>query len=75
VRQALEQENARTPGYRVLPDAFNRIEQAVAVPRGRDAGAAWVARVVEELKSNGFVRKALDASGQQAAPVADLAKP
>ncbi len=73
VRQALEQESARTAGYRVLPDAFNRIEQAVALPRGRDAGLAWVARLIEELKARGFIRKALDDAGQQAARVADPA--
>jgi polar amino acid transport system substrate-binding protein len=70
VRQALEQAKKETSGYRVLPDAFDRIEQAVAVPRGRDQGTAWVAQVVEELKTNGFIRRSLDKAGQQAAQVA-----
>ncbi|MBC2666122.1 ABC transporter substrate-binding protein [Novosphingobium flavum] len=73
VRQALEEQTGRTQGYRVLPDAFTRIEQAVAIPRGREAALAWVAQVIEELKTDGFVRKALDNAGQQAARVADPA--
>lgn len=72
VREALVQEAQKSSGYRVLPDAFNRIEQAVAVPRGRDAGTAWVAHVVEQLKASGFIRKALDDAGQSA-QVADPA--
>ncbi|MEE4450795.1 transporter substrate-binding domain-containing protein [Novosphingobium resinovorum] len=75
VRQALEQERARKTGYRVLPDAFNRIEQAVAVPRGRDKGLAYVSALIEQLKADGFVRAALDRAGQRDAPVAPPARP
>jgi polar amino acid transport system substrate-binding protein len=57
----------------VLPDAFNRIEQAITVPRGRAAGLAWAAAVIEELKARGFVRAALDRAGQKGARVADPA--
>jgi len=73
VREALVTEAARVPGYRVLPDAFNRIEQAITVPRGRAAGLAWAAAVIEELKARGFVRAALDRAGQKGARVADPA--
>ncbi|MFP3500004.1 restriction endonuclease, partial [Pseudomonas sp. SIMBA_059] len=38
--------------------------QAVAVPRGRDAGAAYVRDFVERRLAEGFIRGALLASGQ-----------
>ena len=74
VRQALVQAAAAKPGYRVLPDSFQRIEQAVAIPKSRDAGLAYVAAVVEELKAGGFVRASLDRAGQADAMVAPAAK-
>ncbi|WP_349975707.1 transporter substrate-binding domain-containing protein [Pseudomonas sp. WHRI 8519] len=64
VRQPLEQVAARNPNYRVMQGAFTAIRQAVAVPRGRDAGAAYVRDFVERRLVEGFVRGALLASGQ-----------
>ena len=34
------------------------INQAMAVPRGRDAGARYVRDFIEEMKSSGFVAQA-----------------
>lgn len=64
VRQPLEQIAAKNPNYRVMQGAFTAIRQAVAVPRGRDAGAAYVRDFVERRLAEGFVRGALLASGQ-----------
>lgn len=64
VRQPLEQVAAKNPNYRVMQGAFTAIRQAVAVPRGRDAGAAYVRDFVERRLAEGFVRGALLASGQ-----------
>jgi polar amino acid transport system substrate-binding protein len=64
VRQPLEQIARQNPSYRVLQGAFTAIRQAVAVPRGRDAGAAYVRDFVERRLAEGFVRGALLASGQ-----------
>ncbi|MEB6590504.1 transporter substrate-binding domain-containing protein [Pseudomonas asiatica] len=64
VRQPLEQAAAKNPNYRVMQGAFTAIRQAVAVPRGRDAGAAYVRDFVERRLAEGFVRGALLASGQ-----------
>ncbi|WP_017902292.1 transporter substrate-binding domain-containing protein [Pseudomonas asplenii] len=64
VRQPLERVAAKHPNYRVIQGAFTAIRQAVAVPHGRDAGAAYVRDFVERRLAEGFVRGALLASGQ-----------
>ncbi|RMR08741.1 ABC transporter substrate-binding protein [Pseudomonas savastanoi pv. glycinea] len=64
VRQPLEKFAAAHSGYRVLTGAFTSIRQAMAVPRQRVAGAEFVQRFIERQKANGFVRQALDATGQ-----------
>jgi polar amino acid transport system substrate-binding protein len=61
---------AERPGYRVLPGRFMVIEQAVATPRGREAGLAFLREVVEEAKASGLVARALAESGQRDAEVA-----
>ena len=72
VRQPLEQMAANTPGYRVLEGAFTAIRQAMAVPRPREAGAAYVRDFIERKKAEGFVKAALDLSGQADVTVAPL---
>ena len=74
VRQALEQAAASAAGYRVLPDSFNRIDQAVAIPKGREDALRYVAAFIEQLKASGFVRAALDRAGQTGVPVAPSAQ-
>ncbi|PHN26491.1 ABC transporter substrate-binding protein [Pseudomonas sp. ICMP 561] len=64
VRQPLEKFAAAHSGYRVLEGAFTSIRQAIAVPRQHVAGAEFVQRFIERQKANGFVRQALDATGQ-----------
>jgi polar amino acid transport system substrate-binding protein len=64
VRQPLEKVAAADPRYRVLKGAFTSIRQAMAVPRGRDAGAAYVQAFIERKKAEGFVLAALVESGQ-----------
>jgi len=50
--------------------AFLAIRQALAVPRGREACAAYLNGFLEELKASGFVALELAASGQADAGVA-----
>lgn len=64
VRQPLEKAEAANAAYRVLPGAFTAIRQAMAVPRGREAGAAYVRAFLERRLAEGFVRGALLATGQ-----------
>ncbi|CRM21053.1 MULTISPECIES: transporter substrate-binding domain-containing protein [unclassified Pseudomonas] len=70
VRQPLQKVADLDPRYRVLDDAFTSIRQAMAVPRGRDAGAAYVRAFVERKKGEGFVHEALAQSGQSDVTVA-----
>ncbi|MGG5811574.1 transporter substrate-binding domain-containing protein [Falsiroseomonas sp. CW058] len=70
VRQPLEAHAAAHPGFRVLPGGFMRIEQAMAVPRGRAIAHAFVEAFLGEAKLSGAVRFGLDASGNWDAAVA-----
>jgi len=70
VKPALVAFAATHPGLRVIPGRFMAIEQAVATPMGRDAGARYLHVFVEEMKASGFVAKALAASGQAEVTVA-----
>jgi len=63
------------PGLRVVAERFMAIGQAMGTPKGRDAGAAYLARYVEEMKASGFIAEALTRSGQSAALVAPPANP
>jgi polar amino acid transport system substrate-binding protein len=65
VRQALAGAAKGRPDLRVLDSSFQRIEQAMGAPRGRrEAGAACLEAFLDEMKSSGFIRAALDHSGQ-----------
>ncbi|MCC6076538.1 transporter substrate-binding domain-containing protein [Pseudomonas sp. GCM10022188] len=70
VRQPLARVAAADPRYRVLDDAFTDIRQAMAVPKGRSAGAAYVRAFVERQKASGLVAEALRQSGQADVAVA-----
>ncbi len=64
VRQPLEAYAAAHPGYRVLADSFTEIRQAMAVPKGRSAAAAFVQGFLDEQLGSGLVARELAASGQ-----------
>jgi len=64
VRQPLEAYAAAHPGYRVLADSFTEIRQAMAVPKGHEAAAAYVQAFLDEHLRNGFVARELAATGQ-----------
>ena len=70
VKQQLEADAKRVPGVRLLPGRFMTINQAMAVPRGRDAGARYVRGFIEEMKASGFVAQALARHGVEGAAVA-----
>lgn len=61
------------PDVRVIPGRFMSIEQAMGTPKGRAAGIRYLRKFVEEMKSSGFVAKALALSGQSDAAVAPAA--
>jgi polar amino acid transport system substrate-binding protein len=74
VRQPLEAYAREHAEFRVLPGRFMVIEQAVAMPRGREKAAADMSRFIEEMKASGFVARALAKSGQPDAAVAPKAR-
>lgn len=63
VRQTLVMAAAKRQGVRVMDDAFQVIRQASGVPKGRDEAARYLSAFIQEMKANGFVRRALEASG------------
>ncbi|MGQ8704379.1 ABC transporter substrate-binding protein [Serratia sp. TSA_198.1] len=73
VRQPLLAAAAANPGYRVLDGHFTAIHQAMAVPRGKEQGAAYVRCFVERCKASGLVQQALKRSGQGDVTVAPAA--
>ena len=70
VRQQMQADAKRVPGVRVLDGRFMVINQAMATPKGRLAGARYLDAFVEEMKASGFVAAALARHGIEGAAVA-----
>jgi polar amino acid transport system substrate-binding protein len=70
VKQQLQADAQRHPGLRLLDGRFMVINQAMATPKGRDAGARYLREFVEAMKSSGFVAQALTRHGIEGAAVA-----
>jgi len=70
VRQLLVATAPRLAGSRVMEDRFMTINQAMGMPKGRDAGLAYARAFIEDVKASGFVARALERSGQGNVPVA-----
>ena len=67
VRQTLEAAARDRAGVRLLPDSFQAIDQAVALPRERPHGRGFLEALLKDLVASGFVARRLVASGQDAA--------
>jgi polar amino acid transport system substrate-binding protein len=63
VRQTLLMAARDDAQLRVMDDAFQVIRQASGVPKARTESARYLASFIEEMKANGFVKRALEASG------------
>ena len=66
VKQGVVRFAAAHPEVRVLPGRFMEIRQAMCLPKGRAAGAAYLRAFVEEMKASGFVAGAIKRAGQEA---------
>lgn len=80
VRQQLQADRDRLaatggPALRLLPGRFMVIEQAMAVPKGRQAAQAWLSAFIEEMKASGRVADSLRRHGIEGAAVAPPARP
>ncbi|SAL51517.1 ABC amino acid transporter, periplasmic ligand binding protein [Caballeronia udeis] len=72
VRQQLESDARRLSGLRVLDGRFMVINQAMATPKGRNAGGEYLHDFVQEMKASGFVAEALRRNGIEGAAVAPM---
>jgi polar amino acid transport system substrate-binding protein len=74
VRQQLEADAKRIPGLRLLEGRFMVINQAMATPKGRAAGARYLADFIEEMKASEFIANALTLHAIEGATVAPPAQ-
>ena len=70
VKQQLQADAQRLPGLRLLSERFMVIEQAMGLPKGREAAARYLNVFIEEMKASGFVATALARHGIEGAAVA-----
>ena len=73
VKQQMETDSRRVAGLRLLDGRFMVINQAVSIPKGREAGARYLREFIEEMKASGFVARALQRHGIEGAAVAPAA--
>jgi polar amino acid transport system substrate-binding protein len=69
-REALVDFSKKMPGTRLLDEVIQSTGVVVVVPKNRAATRDWAARFIEEAKTNGTVRRALDSAGFVNAAVA-----
>jgi polar amino acid transport system substrate-binding protein len=60
----------KLPGSRLVDGRFMGVQQSIAVPRGHDAGLAFLRRVVEDAKASGLVARAIERTGARGVSVA-----
>jgi len=72
--QGLVQLGAKMPGSRIVDGRFMAVQQSIAVPKGRDAGLAYLRGVVEDAKTSGLVARAIEKTGARGVAVAPSAK-
>jgi polar amino acid transport system substrate-binding protein len=72
--QGLVNMSGKLPGSRIVDGRFMAVQQSIAVPKGRDAGLAYLRGVVEDAKSSGLVARAVQKTGAKGVSVAPPAK-
>ncbi|CBG88007.1 transporter substrate-binding domain-containing protein [Citrobacter rodentium] len=60
IRQPLERAAAVHPGFRVLPDNFGQINQAICVPHGNEERYRLIAELLTEWQQDGSVQQLID---------------
>lgn len=74
-RQRLTAAAAQDPALRVLGDNFYSVQQAIAVAKGNPARVAILDRVIDELRSSGFLTASLARAGLAGVDVAPAGAP
>ena len=72
--QGLLNMSGKLSGSRIVEGRFMAVQQSIAVPKGRDAGLAYLRSVVEDAKSSGLVARAVQKTGAKGVSVAPPAK-
>jgi len=62
-RQRLIEMAASAPGVRVLSDNYFAVKQAIVVPKGDRADLETINRFLNDAKSSGLIKKAIDRAG------------
>ena len=70
LKPKLVEEQARTPGSRVLDGQITGVQQAIGAPKGRPAAAKYLREFAEEVKRSGFVANAIEKHGVKGVRVA-----
>jgi polar amino acid transport system substrate-binding protein len=70
VKPNLHQLMGHSTGFRVLVGSPGLDLHAMAMPKGRDAGHAYAHAFIEEAKSSGLVKRAIDRMGLRGVVVA-----
>jgi len=70
LKPKLVEEQARTPGSRVLDGQITGVQQAIGAPKGRPAAAKYLREFAEEVKRSGFVARAIEKHGVKGVRVA-----
>lgn len=68
--QGLLDLSGQVPGSRLLEGRFMAVQQSIAVPKGREAGLAYLRGIVEEAKASGIVARAIQTTGARGVSVA-----
>jgi polar amino acid transport system substrate-binding protein len=68
--QALAGLAGKLPGSRIVEGRFMAVQQSMAVPRGREAGLAYLRGFLEEAKASGLVARAIEQTGARGVSVA-----
>jgi polar amino acid transport system substrate-binding protein len=72
IKPSLFEASNQLPGSRVLDGRAGVDPHAMVMPRGRDAGMAYARRFIEDAKSQGLVKAAIERAGMRGAVVAPL---
>jgi polar amino acid transport system substrate-binding protein len=70
LKPKLVEEQARTPGSRVLDGQITGVQQAIGAPKGRAAAAKYLREFAEDVKRSGFVARAIEKHGVRGVKVA-----
>ena len=72
IKPILFELSSQLPGSRVLDGSPGIVPQAMAMPKGRDLGVAYARRFIEDAKSEGLVKAAVERAGLRGVVVAPL---